>query len=119
MEYIFIQAESSCLARIVFYAIFADFDGLLLLYEAGWTVGWIDAEGCGSGYLVPSVHAGSLSGFGGSRRRSGGMVPIFRKFAANSQLFNKNLRKSGAIAPLLRPIHPKPDRLPDDRLLPI
>jgi hypothetical protein len=40
------------------------------------------------------------------------MVPIFRKFAANSQLFNKNLRKSGAITPLLRPIYPKPDRLP-------
>ncbi len=39
------------------------------------------------------------------------MVPIFRKFAANSELFNKNLRKSGAITPLLRPIHPKSDRL--------
>jgi hypothetical protein len=39
------------------------------------------------------------------------MVPIFRKFAANSELFNKNLRKGGAISPLLRPIHPKSDRL--------
>ncbi len=38
-------------------------------------------------------------------------MPIFCKFAANSQLFNKNLRKSGAVIPLLRPIHPRFGRL--------
>jgi hypothetical protein len=31
--------------------------------------------------------------------------------AANSQPFNKNLRKSGAVIPLLRSIHPESDRL--------
>jgi hypothetical protein len=38
-------------------------------------------------------------------------VPIFRKYEANSELFNEDLRKSGAVIPLLRPIHPKSDRL--------
>jgi hypothetical protein len=38
-------------------------------------------------------------------------VPIFRKYEANSELFNENFRKSGAVIPLLRPIHPKSDRL--------
>jgi hypothetical protein len=55
--------------------------------------------------------ARSLSDFGGSRRRSGRTVPIFRKFKANSRLLNENFRKSGAVIPLLRPIHPKSDRL--------
>jgi PAS domain S-box-containing protein len=45
-------------------------------------------------------------------------VPNFRKYEANSELFNEDLRKSGAIIPLLRPIHPKSDRLLEpDRLL--
>jgi hypothetical protein len=56
--------------------------------------------------------AGSLSDFGESSCRSGRTVPIFRKYKANSRLFNENFRKSGAVIPLLRPIHPKSGRLP-------
>jgi hypothetical protein len=53
----------------------------------------------------------SLSSLGGSRRGSGRTVPIFRKCKANSELFNEDLRKSGAVIPLSRPIHPEFDRL--------
>jgi len=63
--------------------------------------------------LVEGELPGSLSGLGGSRCGSGRAVPIFRKFEANSELFNEIFRKIGAVIPLPRPIHPKSDRLLD------
>ncbi len=58
----------------------------------------------------------SLSSLGGSRRGSGRTVPIFRKCEANSELFNEDLRKSGAVIPLSRPIHPEFDRLQPQKI---
>ncbi|VFN04830.1 MAG: hypothetical protein BECKG1743D_GA0114223_106373, partial [Candidatus Kentron sp. G] len=43
----------------------------------------------------------------GSQRESGESWPFFRKFEANSELFNENLREEWANLPLSRPIHPK------------